>query len=190
MGWPDLVIRSISGSGGEACTMSGIQITIALDDAELEAKLDRAIEGGDDLRQPMAEIAEEWLTHVQSRFAEERDPLGVPWQKRRVEPGQQDAPRNILHLSGDLERQVRPDTGSDYAQIGVERSAGPGKYARIHNEGGEIVPKNKKALSFGGRLVSRVVMPKRQFLGFGPAEQKTVEDVMGDWLRLLFGAAA
>lgn len=170
--------------------MNGIQITIALDDAELEATLDRAIERGEDLRQPMAEIAEEWLGHVRQRFAEERDPLGVPWKKRRVEPGEEDLPHKILHLTGDLARQVRPDTGTDYAQLGVEKSAGPGVYARIHNEGGEIVPKNKKALSLGGRLVSRVVMPKRQFLGFGPAEQQTVEDVMGDWLRRLFGAAA
>jgi hypothetical protein len=34
-----------------------------------------------------------------------------------------------------------------------------------------IRPKEKAALSFGGRIVAQVVMPKRQFLGFGPAEQ-------------------
>lgn len=174
--------------------MSGIQIAIALDDAELEAALDRAIDGGEDLRQPMGEIAEEWLDHARNRFAEERDPLGVPWKKRRVSEfdaslADVDASRKVLHLTGALERAMIPDFGSDFAQVGVLPSGGPGKYARIHNEGGEIVPKNKKALSFGGRLVSRVVMPKRQFLGFGPAEQQTVEDVMGNWLRRLFGAA-
>lgn len=170
--------------------MSGIEVTIALDSAELEATLDRAIEGGDDLRQPMGEIADEWHDLVLQRFAEERDPLGVPWKRRRVEPGAEDSPHKILKLTGALEQAVVPEFGSDFAQLGVEPSGGPGKYARIHNEGGEIVPKNGKALSFGGRLVSKVVMPKRQFLGFGPAEQQTVEDVMGNWLRRLFGVSA
>lgn len=170
--------------------MSGIEITIALNSADLEATLDRAIAGGEDLRQPMAEIAEEWLEHVRQRFSEERDPLGVPWKKRRVEPGEEDAPHKLLQLTSALARSIVPEFGSDFAQLGVQPSGGPGKYARIHNEGGEIVPKNGKALSFGGRLVSKVVMPKRQFLGFGPAEQQTVEDVMGNWLRRLFGASA
>lgn len=167
--------------------MSGIEITITLDSAELEAALDRAIAGGEDMRQPMGEIASEWLGLVHDRFDEERDPLGVPWVKRRDNA---DPDRKLLHLKGYLRNAVREDFGSDYAQVGVIATGGPAKYGRIHNEGGVIVPKHKKALSFGGRLVSRVVMPKRQFIGDGPAEQRTVEDVLGDWLRGLFAAGA
>lgn len=166
---------------------SGISFTIELDDKELESALQRAVAAAQDMRQPMGEIAEEWVDHVRERFAEERDPLGVPWAKRRDNV---DPERKVLHLTGALERAVVPDFGSDYAQVGVLPSGGPGVYARIHNDGGEIVPKHKKALSFGGRIVSKVVMPRRRFVGFGPKEQQTAEDVLGDYFRAAFGGAA
>jgi phage gpG-like protein len=166
--------------------VSGIEITIMLDNAALEGALDRAIAGAADLRQPMGKIAEEWLDLARQRFADEQDPLGVPWAKRW---GGADPERKVLHQSGALENAMVPDFGSDFAQVGVLPSGGPGKYARIHNEGGVIKPKEKKALSFGGRVVSQVVMPKRQFLGFGPGEQSVVEDVLGDFLRGLFAGA-
>ena len=165
----------------------GFTFTIELDDQELDAALTRAIDAAQDMRQPMGEIAEEWVEHVRDRFAEERDPLGVPWAKRY---GNVDPERKVLHLTGALERAVVPDFGADYAQVGVLPSGGPGVYARIHNDGGEIVPKHKKALSFGGRLVSRVVMPKREFVGFGPKEQETAEDVLGAYFGRAFGGAA
>lgn len=169
--------------------MSGIEITIELDSAELEAALVRAIEAGRDMRQPMGEISEEWLALARQRFADEKDPWGVPWAKRWGETGKEangDASRKVLHLTGALERAIVPDFGSDFAQVGVLPSGGPGKYAAVHNFGGVIRPKEKKALSFGGRVVAQVVMPKRQYLGIGPDEQATVEDVLGDWLRGLF----
>lgn len=163
-----------------------IDITIELDDADLEAALDRAIAAAVNMRQPMGEIAEEWLELAHERFAEEKDPFGAAWAKRW---GDSDPDRKVLHLTGALEAAIAPDFGNDFAQIGVQPSGAPGKYARIHNEGGVIKPKEKKALSFGGRVVSQVVMPKRQFLGFGPKEQATVEDVLGGWLRGLFSGA-
>ncbi|QCI93264.1 phage virion morphogenesis protein [Novosphingobium sp. EMRT-2] len=167
--------------------MSGVEITITLASAEIEAALDRAIAGGADMRQPMGEIASEWLGLVHDRFDEERDPLGVPWAKRH---GNADPDRKLLHLTGDLRLAAREDAGPDYAQVGVLPSGGPGVYARIHNEGGEIRPKHKKALKFGATVVSRVVMPKRQFIGFGPKENEVAEDVLGDWLRGLFAGSA
>lgn len=165
--------------------MSGIDITITLDSAELDAALSRAIAGGEDMRAPLFSIAGEWKRLVDDRFDAQENPLGVPWAKRRdnADPG-----RKVLYLSGALREQVIPDAGADFAQIGVEATAGPAKYARIHNVGGVIVPKNGKALSFGGRFVSKVVMPQRQFLGFGPKEQEVVEDVLGDWVRGLFSS--
>jgi len=169
--------------------MSGIEITIELDSAELEAALNRAIAAGSDMRQPMGEISEEWLALARQRFEDEKDPWGIPWAKRWGETGKDengDPSRKVLHLTGALKNALAPDFGSDFAQVGVQPSGAPGKYARIHNEGGVIKPREKQALSFGGRVVAQVVMPKRQYLGFGPDEQATVEDVLGDWLRGLF----
>lgn len=171
---------------------AGLDLTITLDDAELDAVLSRAIKEGADMRRPMGEIAQEWKDLVSARFAQERDPYGVPWKKRRIAPGApinaKDASRKVLHKEGWLEQAVTPEFGSDFAQIGVVKTAGPAKYARIHNEGGTIKPRDKQALSFGGRIVAQVVMPKREFVGFGPEEQQAVTQVMSDFARELFGA--
>lgn len=58
----------------------------------------------------------------------------------------------------------------------------------MHQEGGEITPKRGKALSFGGRLFARVVMPARQYLGFGPRERAETETILTDHLIHLFAA--
>lgn len=167
--------------------MAAIEMTISLDDAALSRALDRAIQAGTNLRQPMGEIAAEWMTLVHARFDSETDPLGVPWAKRRDDTGA----HQLLQLSRQLHNAIVPDFGADFAQVGVLNTAGPARYARIHNEGGTIRPKTKKALSFGGRVVAQVVMPKRQYLGFGPKEQDVVTEVMGDFLRgVLAGADA
>jgi phage gpG-like protein len=162
---------------------AGFDLTVKLDDAALDAALSRAVKEGADMRRPMGEIAGEWMDHVRGRFAQERDPFGAPWTKRR---GNVDPERPLLQLDRHLLNAVVPDFGSDFAQVGVLKTAGPAKYARIHNEGGTIKPREKKALSFGGRLVAQVVMPKRQYVGFGPEEERTVGEVMTDFVRDLF----
>lgn len=170
--------------------MPGLDVTIGLDDRELNEALARAIAEGVDLRRPMGEIAGEWMDHVRDRFEHERDPFGVPWKKRRVDPSDpisvKDASRPLLQLDRHLLNAIVPDFGPDFAQVGVLKTAGPAKYARIHNEGGTIRPRHKAALSFGGRIVAQVVMPKRQYVGFGPQEQDTVGEVMTDFARDLF----
>jgi phage gpG-like protein len=166
--------------------MSGIDVTIELNDQALDRALSKAIKDGVDLRQPMGEIADEWMVAVRDRFAQERDPLGLPWAKRRDDS---DPGRKILHLSGDMERAVVQDFGSDFAQIGVLRTAGPARYARIHNEGGTIRPKKAKALSFGGRLVAKVTMPQRQFVGFGEVERRSTVEILTDYVRDMFDGA-
>lgn len=173
--------------------MAAIEMTISLNDAALSRALDQAIQAGTNLRQPMGEIAAEWMTLVHARFESESDPLGVPWARRWRDPASKDEDdgHKLLQLSRALHNAIVPDFGPDFAQVGVLNTAGPARYARIHNEGGTIVPKHKQALSFGGRIVSQVVMPKRQYLGFGPKEQATVTEVMGDFLRgVLSGADA
>lgn len=173
---------------GDAPGGGGIAVTIALDDKALDAALDRAIRASADLTAPMTEVAAEWVMLVHDRFEAEIDPLGVPWAKRRVTDGEDDDGHKILQQMGYLRNAVKPDAGRDFAQVGVDRSAAPAAYARIHNEGGTIRPKTARALAFGGRFVSQVVMPRRQYIGFGPKEQDSVQAVMGAFLRGLFAA--
>lgn len=60
-------------------------------------------------------------------------------------------------------------------------------YARIHNFGGTIVPKTKKALRFkvAGKWVmkQKVVMPKRQYLGWTDHDEKTVINMVLEFLQ-------
>ncbi|PHP19523.1 hypothetical protein CG471_11735 [Sphingobium sp. IP1] len=173
---------------------AGFDLSIRVDDAMLNEAVGRAILAGSNLREPMGHIAEDWMVHARGRFAQERDPFGVPWMKRRIDPDQpinvKDASRKVLHKKGALERALVPDFGSDFAQIGVLQTAGPAKYARIHNEGGTIKPRNKKALKFGNRVVSQIVMPKRQYVGFGPDEERIVIQVLRAFLAGLFSKVA
>lgn len=166
--------------------MSGIEISITIG-PELDAMLARAIAGADDLSQPMAEISEVLVEGAHRNFAAEADPMGVPWKKSAaaIEEG-----RKTLHKSGLLENAIVPEYGPDFAMAGVLRTAGPAIYARIHQDGGEIRPREKKALSFGGRLFARVVMPRRQYLGGGPFVEGETVDILGDYFRTLFSRRA
>lgn len=149
--------------------MSTIDIRIELDDT-LTPALHRAVLAGTNMTPAMAEISEVLVEGAQGRFDTQIGPDGVPWKKsqRAIESG--DNPPTLT-LTGQLKRQIVPDYGRDFAAAGVVRSAGPGKYARIHQLGGTIRPRKGKALSFGGRLFAKVVMPARPYLGFGEGER-------------------
>ena len=102
------------------------------------------------------------LSEVHSRFENESDPEGEPWQqsyRAREEGGQTLSNSNILRQSMTYVHSAnRLELGS--ALI----------YARIHQDGGEIRPKNagKLAFSIGGQTIMTdlVVMPARPYLGF------------------------
>lgn len=168
--------------------MSGLDIRIELDET-LGAQLDKAAALGSDLTLPMAEIAEVLVEGAQARFDTQIGPDGVPWQRSRraVESG--DTPPTLT-LTGQLRRQIVPEYGRDFAMAGVLKTAGPGKYARIHQQGGTIRPRVKKALAFGGRLLARVIMPPRPYLGFGAYEREHVTDILQRHLKAIFGGAA
>lgn len=67
-------------------------------------------------------------------------------------------------------------------------------YARIHQLGGTIVPKNADALRFslGEEVVTAksVTIPARPYLGWGGDEVRMAEDVLEAWLGQQLGAGA
>lgn len=130
-----------------------------------------------DMTMMMAEISEVLVEGAQERFDTQIGPDGVPWKKshRAIESG--DNPPTLT-LTGQLRRQIVPDFGPDYARAGVLKTGGPGLYARIHQLGGAILPKVKKALSFGGRIVSKVIMPARPYFGFGEFERAEIPPII------------
>lgn len=147
----------------------------------LQRDLNRAIAGGADLTRPMKEIAVHLEAVVARRFETETGPGGVPW--KITERKQRDPSAHILFLHGDLQSAIHADSGSDFAEIGVERSFGAAVYARIQQFGGVIRPVVKKALSFGGRILAQVTIPARPYLGFDEEDRLEVETILGSFLH-------
>ena len=99
------------------------------------------------------------LEQLRKGFAQGRDPYGVPWKPTgRSNPTRRD--------TGALERSFVPvDRGSS----GSFELRSFSIYARIHQNGGTIQPRNKKFLRFrgtGGGWVSArsVTIPKRRMI--------------------------
>ena len=92
----------------------------------------------------------------------------------------------ILYREGHLSRSI------DYLVTGTQIAVGSGLiYARIHQEGGKIVAKGAKALSFmiGNALmqVQSVMMPARPYLGLSGENRTEIIDEVVAYVRRLIG---
>lgn len=130
---------------------------------DVTAALGRLAAAGVSMRVPMGDIAGHLADTTEDRFETGRDPLGVPWKpsQRALATGDK-----TLVESGDLVGSIQPSWGDDFAAAGSEASGGAAVYAAIHQFGGTIRPKAKKALAFNGRVVAQVVIPARPYVGF------------------------
>jgi phage virion morphogenesis protein len=148
-------------------------------DENVSAALDRALGFSGDLTPAMKELATYFEGVTKERFETGIGPDGKAWKpsQRVVEHG-----GKTLKLHGDLQTSITSTYGPDFAEVGPERSFGAAIYAAIHQFGGIILPRLKKALSFGGRIVSRVVMPARPYVGFRQADQSRAAAVLSDFL--------
>jgi phage virion morphogenesis protein len=159
--------------------MAGLVISLELEE-NISAALGRTIAAGADLTPAMQDIANHLALTTSKRFEDERGPDGKPWKpSKRVldNPGEK-----TLQLSGDLKNSIRPDWDRDYAAAGPEASGGAAIYAAIHQLGGTIRPKVKKALSFGGRIVASVTIPAREYLGFDEVNRRTIVEILREHL--------
>lgn len=164
--------------------MDGVTLDIAIRE-DVTVALGRLAEMGEDMTPVMKDIAGHLADTTRERFETEADPTGRKWipSRRVVEHG-----GKTLTLTGDLGNSITEDWGPDFAAAGPERSGGAGVYALIHQTGGEIRPREKKALSFGGRIVARVIIPARPYVGFTDVN---ADYAIGALARHLgFGAAA
>ena len=163
-----------------------IEIGFQIDGSADEA-LDRLAAAAVDLTPAMGDIDGHLADETRERFETGRGPDGVPWKpSRRV----QEQGGKTLVDTGDLLASIREDWGPDYAAAGPEASGGAAVYAAIHQFGGTIVPRTAGALSFGGRIVSRVVIPARPYLGFTEADADYVVQAIGDHLVRSLGTGA
>lgn len=170
-------------------------IGLEVKDAGMSAGLAR-IAGG--LRSPrplMRAIAGLFEGETESNFAAQGRPK---WLGLKAPVAPRRAGGMILQDTGQLAASVVSDYGSDFARIGSNK-----KYARIHHQGGQtpahvILPRNKRALAFNGRVVKRVnhpgsKIPARPYLpadASGNLQPTTREGVIrlgNDYLASLIG---
>lgn len=146
----------------------------------LTAALREAAASASDLTPAMKEIAVHVEAVTKRRFETESGPDGISWKpsQRAIEEGGQ-----TLTLTGDLKSSIHSAYGPDFAEVGPERSFGAAVYAAIHQFGGTIRAKAKKALSFGGRVVSSVFIPARPYVGFDEVDQGAMAEILTDHIR-------
>ncbi|KQM23128.1 virion morphogenesis protein [Sphingomonas sp. Leaf24] len=172
----------------------GIAIDITIRE-DVTAAIGRLVAAGGDLSPVMGDIAGHLADTTRERFETSTDPDGVPWKPSRRVLGLDGSREGhgpfqlsgkTLVLSGDLMNSIVENWGKDFAEAGPEKSGGAGVYARIHQEGGTITPKNGKALSFGGRMLASVTIPARRYLGFNDTNADYVVGAIGDHLVASF----
>ncbi|TQI78708.1 phage virion morphogenesis protein [Serratia fonticola] len=139
----------------------------------LEAKLDNPA--------PMfAEMGEELLDIHQARFDAQISPEGVPWTP--LQPWYRDSkPRNqekILTLDGTLRNTLRYQVRATELLFGTDRP-----YGAAHHFGAIIKPKTAQALNVGGRLVKKVELPARPWLGLSNADGVLLIDIARSYLQ-------
>lgn len=137
----------------------------------------------------MAQIAGVMHDAVEENFAQQGRPkwlgLKAPVSKRR-------SGGMILQDSGQLAASIEPGSDSTSAWVGTNKV-----YAAIHQFGGQtrphvILPRNKKALAFGGRVVKKVnhpgsKIPARPFLSLTPEDENNVINKVWAYLRSVTG---
>lgn len=151
-------------------------IEIKLDAGKVSAALARLERATSNLSPVMAQIAGVMHDEVEENFAQEGRPrwLGLkpPVSSRR-------AGGKILQDSGLLAASITAGSNASSAWVGTNKI-----YAAIHQFGGQtkphvILPRNKKALAFGGRVVKKVnhpgsKIPARPFLAITPSGEERI----------------
>lgn len=105
-------------------------------------------------------------------------PDGVPWPPRRDATN----PKPLLSGLGTLADSISTSASARTARWGSNRI-----YARIHQLGGTIRPRRRRALRFriGRRMVfaRHVTIPARPFIGWGDAEERLADGIVRSWVE-------
>ena len=161
-------------------------VTVVFDAREL-AEIGRAMRAVSraKLGPLLADIADRGESETRKRIEDGGPaPDGTDWPARH--PSYEN-PHPLLNRDGALVDSIETDASEDTAIWGSGLWGSGLVYARIHQLGGTIVPRNASALFFtlgGNDVIARsVTIPARPYLGYGAPERQGVEDVVEDWLE-------
>lgn len=153
--------------------------TITLDDQDVTAALARILAAAGDVTPALKNIGEYEAAATRQRFIEAKDPDGKPWARLNPLYAQTKKGPGILRGQTRSLSQIVWQLAGGGVTIGSNEV-----YARIHNDGGTIVPKSASALVFsmGGQTfkVQKVTIPKRQFLGFSEVDNRRILEIVED----------
>ncbi len=131
----------------------------------------------------MATIGETLVSGTIKRFADEQDPQGQKWEKSERAKAESGV---TLTETGRLRKSI------DYAATPNKVMVGSNvAYARIHQLGGTIKPKNGKALKFNGKdgkpvFVKQVNIPARPYIGVSAADMTEVKATIAAFMKGAF----
>lgn len=122
------------------------------------------------------------VRNTEKRFQKEESPKGEKWKKSQRairEDGK------TLTDKGQLKDSILSQVQGKTVQVGTNK-----EYARIHQFGGEITPKKKKALSFktanNNVTAKKVTMPARPFIGISDDDIDDAKGIIADFMEKSF----
>ena len=134
--------------------MSGV--TIEIDTKPVLHMLQRVAERLDDMTPVMRAIGAVVMNQTDEAFEQGQSPAGKPWK-----PSARVREKGGPTLVNTSRLQTSFTSEASAKQVEVSTNVA---YAAIHQFGGVIRPKTKKALAFGGIVRKSVTMPARPFL--------------------------
>lgn len=154
--------------------MSGFSQTMEGDWKKLQEAMKKA--GNINYQKLHKQIGEALAANTQLRFVDQVDPKGNKWKKGHKTSGQ------TLTKTTRLSSSVTYNATKRQVEVGTNV-----KYAAIHQFGGTIKAKKKKALRFNvnGKwaMKKKVTMPKRPFIGFSKDDEADIKRLFQDALK-------
>ena len=164
-------------------------IEIRFDETRLTEQFAKLIAGAQNASPLMRIIAGDMMAEVEDNFKQQGRPkwLGFKYTPSERRGG---ASAKLLQYSGQLASSIQEHNDSKTAVVGTNKV-----YAAIHQFGGKtkahvILPRNKKALAFNGRVLKKVNhpgsdIPARPFLNITPSGEDKILRHTSQYLQSL-----
>jgi phage virion morphogenesis protein len=174
---------------------AGQEITVAIDDREVQDALKRLVKATGDLTPAMKNIGEYLVQATEQRFDSETGPDGQKWQEVSVATRARKKHPKVLTESHRLRRSIHPEADKDSVTVGTNVP-----YAAIHQFGfsGQVnMPAHDRLIktAFGKELKHPVWariepyklqqnLPARPFLGISEADKEEILAIIEDHIDM------
>jgi len=152
---------------------------IEVDHQAVRASLSRLAQAVESPQKALYGIGEWLRASSQARFTSQTAPDGTPWLPLQhwYKQGKSKNQDKVLTLNGYLRNTLTFQVEGDAVLVGSNL-----EYAAIHQFGGTIRPRVKKALAVGGGAVASVTIPARPYLGVSDDDADEIASLISDYL--------